>query len=63
MDTLVQPEELYQQLQRDNPPFVVDVRGVDAYTAGHIPGAMHIPGEQIASRMAEIPKDKPTVLY
>ena len=63
MDTLVQPEQLYQELNSDDPPLVVDVRGKEAYTAGHIPGALHIPGEQIASRMAEIPKDRPTVLY
>jgi len=63
MSALIQPEELYQKLKSDEPPLVVDVRGKSAYTAGHISGALHIPGEELASRIAEIPKDRPTVFY
>src|SRR5262245_8057330 len=33
---------------------VIDVRGTDAYRAGHIPGALHVPLDQIASRADEI---------
>ena len=63
MELLIQPEELSEQLKSENPPVLVDVRGEAAYTAGHIPGALHIPGEELYSRMAEIPKDRPTVFY
>jgi rhodanese-related sulfurtransferase len=63
MNVFIQPDELDRQLKSDDPPVVVDVRGETAYTAGHIPGALHIPGEELASRMAEIPKDRPAVFY
>jgi rhodanese-related sulfurtransferase len=63
MDALIQPEELYQKLNGDEPPLVVDVRGESAYHKGHIPGAVRIPGEELYGRMAEIPKDRPAVFY
>ena len=41
---LITPAELSSHLQRDggNPPLVLDMRPPDAYTAGHIPGAIHL---------------------
>ncbi len=33
---------------------VLDVRGIDAYRAGHIAGAVHVPLDQIAERAEEI---------
>ena len=43
---------------------VVDVRGTDAFEAGHIPGALSVPLAEIEGRAAEL-KDlkKPIVLY
>jgi hypothetical protein len=33
---------------------LIDVRTPDAYAEGHIPGALNVPGSQIAARAAEI---------
>lgn len=44
-------------------PLIVDVRGADAYAAGHIAGAVSIPGEALGGRRAEIPHDRLVVLY
>jgi rhodanese-related sulfurtransferase len=63
MNEYIQPEELYRQLNSDQPPFLIDVRGEDAWNAGHIPGAHHIPSDTIAARMAEIPRDQMIVTY
>jgi rhodanese-related sulfurtransferase/DNA-binding transcriptional ArsR family regulator len=41
----------------------VDVRPVEEYTAGHIPGAVSIPLEQLADRLAELPADVDVVAY
>ena len=43
---------------------VVDVRGTDAFEAGHIPGALSVPLAEVERRVAEL-KDlkKPIVLY
>ena len=63
MDSLIKPEELYRKLGEDRPPVVIDVRGREAYAAGHIPGAHHIPGDELAARMAGLPQDRPIVTY
>jgi rhodanese-related sulfurtransferase len=44
-------------------PFVLDVRTPGEYVAGHVPGAVNIPHDQLATRLAEVPKDKDVVLY
>ncbi|WP_172143336.1 rhodanese-like domain-containing protein [Pseudomonas tumuqii] len=37
---------------------VLDVRGQKDFSAGHIVGALHIPYEKVASRIAELEKHK-----
>jgi len=43
---------------------VVDVRTAEEFASGHVPGAIHIPYDEIARRAAEIgPPSTPVVLY
>lgn len=42
---------------------VLDVRPAPEYAAGHLPGAVHIPLEQLAGRLAELPVDREIVAY
>jgi DNA-binding transcriptional ArsR family regulator/rhodanese-related sulfurtransferase len=42
---------------------VLDVRPADEYAAGHLPGAVSIPLEELAFRLAEIPADVEVVAY
>ena len=43
---------------------LVDVRTPSEFAAGHIPGAINIPLQQLDSRLMELqPKDIPVVLY
>jgi phage shock protein E len=42
---------------------IVDVRTPDEFQGGCYPGATNIPLSDLGRRMAEIPKDKPVVLY
>ncbi len=42
---------------------VVDVRPAPEYDAGHLSGAVHIPLEQLAERLAELPRDREVVAY
>jgi rhodanese-related sulfurtransferase len=44
-------------------PFVLDVRTPEEYASGYVPGAVNIPHDQLASRLAEVPKDREIVLY
>jgi rhodanese-related sulfurtransferase len=42
---------------------VVDVREPDEFAAGHLPEARNIPLGQLGERLAEIPLDRPVVVY
>ncbi|GGN67082.1 transcriptional regulator [Streptomyces albiflavescens] len=42
---------------------VLDVRPVDEYRAGHIPGAVSIPVEELADRIDELPEETEIVVY
>jgi len=52
-------------VQRDRPGLILlDCRGVDAWRQSHIPGAIHLPTREIATRAAaELPKDGRIVTY
>jgi thiosulfate/3-mercaptopyruvate sulfurtransferase len=39
---LVTPEQLSSEITGATPPQVIDLRPPDAYTAGHVPGAIHL---------------------
>jgi rhodanese-related sulfurtransferase len=42
---------------------VIDVRPPEEYAAGHIPGAISIPVDDLADRLAELPSDATIVAY
>ncbi|MFI7020359.1 ArsR/SmtB family transcription factor [Streptomyces sp. NPDC050164] len=42
---------------------VLDVRPVEEYRAGHIPGAVSIPVEELADRIDELPEETEIVVY
>ena len=46
---------LERQEKDDEATYVLDVRSPEEYASGHVPGAVNIPYDQIASRMAEVP--------
>jgi rhodanese-related sulfurtransferase len=61
---LITPRALLERQARgDAALFVLDVRTPKEYAAGHVPGAVNVPYDQVASRLAQIPKDKDVVLY
>ncbi|MFC3892789.1 ArsR/SmtB family transcription factor [Lentzea rhizosphaerae] len=42
---------------------VIDVRPAEEYAAGHIPGAVSVPLDELADRLAELPADQQIVAY
>jgi rhodanese-related sulfurtransferase/DNA-binding transcriptional ArsR family regulator len=42
---------------------ILDVRPEPEYAAGHLPGAVHIPLEELAARIGELPRDHEIVAY
>jgi rhodanese-related sulfurtransferase len=64
LTTAVSPDALRERLDDgDKAPYVLDVRTAEEFVAGHVPGAVNIPYDQVASRLAEVPKDRDVVLY
>ncbi|MGD2063259.1 MAG: rhodanese-like domain-containing protein [Nitrospirota bacterium] len=59
------PTTLADQIATGTAPVVLDVRSTREYEAGHVPGAIHIPFQQVASRIDELPTapDAPIVVY
>jgi rhodanese-related sulfurtransferase len=48
---------------RDGDTTLIDVRPAEEYRAGHIPGALSIPVNQLKRRLPEIPKGREVVAY
>ena len=55
--------ELHARGESGEAPVVIDVRTPDEYASGHIPGAINIPFDQIAQRIAEIETPRGVALY
>ena len=57
--------DVNESLKSEQPDFVlVDVRGSDSFSKGHVPGAINIPhGKMIASRMRQYDDGKTLVVY
>lgn len=60
--TAVTTDELRRRLQSGD-TVVLDVRPRQEYAAGHLPGSVHIPVEELADRLAELPRGRDIVAY
>jgi len=59
---VVGTEELLRRLDSGD-AVVLDVRPGPEYAGGHLPGAIHIPLEELADRLSELPQDREIVAY
>jgi len=58
----VDKETLLEQVHQGE-VVVLDVRPPEEYQAGHIPGALSVPLEELEQRLAELPQDQEIVAY
>jgi phage shock protein E len=63
MTPMTQEALLEHQAKHPEHLFVLDVRSPEEFKEVHVPGAVNIPYDQMAARLAEVPKDKDVVLY
>lgn len=63
MSSMISVKELSQHLTDDGEMRVIDIRDGDAYGAGHIPGALHIPLLRLQYKPDLVPDDRPVVIY
>jgi rhodanese-related sulfurtransferase len=62
---LIDADQLLALKKTGSDPLLLDVRKPEEFAAGHVPGAINIPHDQLASRLGELPasRDKPVVVY
>lgn len=59
----VSPAAVAEITARPDAPLLLDVRSPEEFAAGHVAGAVNIPHDQLASRLAEVEAaDRPWVL-
>ena len=54
---------LAAQIESGQAPLVLDVRTHDEFAAGHVPGAVLIPHDQLEARIAELGEPRDVVVY
>jgi NADPH-dependent 2,4-dienoyl-CoA reductase/sulfur reductase-like enzyme/rhodanese-related sulfurtransferase len=59
----VTPNEFLLELNNGSSSFVLDVRTVEEFESGHIPGAINIPIDKLRERLGSIPQDRKIYLY
>ena len=55
---LIGVPELWEWLDGDDAPLVLDVRGDDEYAEAHIAGSLHIPYGELPRRLDEVPRGR-----
>jgi rhodanese-related sulfurtransferase len=55
--------ELAERLRREPRPVVLDVRPAAEFLAGHVPGAVSVPPDELAGTVHRLPKDSDVVAY
>ena len=55
----IDPGQLAERLDSDEPPLVLDVRRPSEFERGHIAGSLHIPYGDLPQRLGELPRDRP----
>ncbi|WP_448003702.1 ArsR/SmtB family transcription factor [Agromyces bauzanensis] len=58
----VDTDELLRRLDEGD-VVILDVRPEPEFAGGHLPGAMHIPLEELTDRLSELPRDREIVAY
>lgn len=59
----ITPDEVATWMQRDDAPFLLDVREANEWDIGHLPGATRISVNELAGRMNELDPAREMVVY
>jgi rhodanese-related sulfurtransferase len=62
-DYEIAPEKLREKLTEPNPPLLLDVRRHDEVAICSLPGALHLPMDELQDRLSELDPAKETVVY
>ncbi len=59
----IAPSEISSRREAGQAPVVIDVRTPEEFAAGHIPGAVNIPFDEVAERISEVEAPHGVALY
>ncbi len=59
----ISPAQLKQKMDAGEDFTLLDVRAQTAYSAGHLPGAISMPLQQLGWRCAQLDRQKETIVY
>lgn len=59
----VTPQEALTYIEQTPNVFILDVRTPGEFAQKHLPNAVNIPVEELKGRLAEVPEDRPVVVY
>jgi len=59
----ISPQELQTRMAKGDAPLIVDVRTPEEFRAGHIPGAINVPHDQVAAHAAELSGERGVAMY
>ncbi|KFL37099.1 hypothetical protein N788_11270 [Arenimonas donghaensis DSM 18148 = HO3-R19] len=59
----VSPAAVAEITARADAPLLLDVRSPEEFAQGHLPGAVLIPHDQLASRLDELDRDRWVLVY
>lgn len=61
--TNITPQEALTYIEQTPNVFILDVRTPGEFAQKHLPNAVNIPVEELKGRLAEVPEDRPVVVY
>lgn len=59
----VSPAAVDELAKRPDAPLLLDVRSPEEFAAGHVPGAVNIPHDQVARRLSEVDRQRWVLVY
>ena len=63
MAEMIRPNQLRARQEMGEGPLVLDVRSPEEFAAGHVPGAMNIPGDELPAHLETLPRSRPIIVY
>jgi rhodanese-related sulfurtransferase len=59
----ISADELLARAAASSAPLVLDVRSAEEFASGHVPGAKHLPYDEVPARLGELGPPREVVVY
>jgi phage shock protein E len=61
--TEISADELLARTGKPDAPLILDVRSAEEFASGRVPGAKHVPYDEVPARLAELGPPREVVVY